>query len=76
MNCLEDKIGIKSQSRSSSCFDGFMKGGQAPDSIKGFCRRLCQGVFVFEISHLYDQFVPLEWFPWVLEFVKMNYYLR
>ena len=34
VNCLENKRGIKPQSRSSFCFDGFMKGGQAPDSIK------------------------------------------
>ena len=34
MNCLEDIIGSKTQSRSSSCFHDFMNGGQAPDSIK------------------------------------------
>ena len=28
VKCLDDKIGIKSQSRSSSCFVGFMKGRQ------------------------------------------------
>ena len=31
VNCLVDKIGI----RSSSCFNDFMKGGHAPDSMNG-----------------------------------------
>ena len=35
VSCLDDKMGIRSQSRCSTSFNGFMKGGQAPDSIKG-----------------------------------------
>ena len=41
-NCLDDKIGIRSQ----SCCSDFMKGGQAPDSIKG-SSAVISGYFLF-----------------------------
>ena len=46
VNCFDERIGTNSQSLSSSCLIGFIKGGQAPDSIKGLSA-VISGYFLF-----------------------------
>ena len=76
VKCLDDKMGIRSQSRSSSCFIAFMKGGQVPDSIKSLSAVISEYFLFFEILRLYGQLVLLEYFPWVLDNILLYSYVQ